>query len=1019
MQRHPEQTRRRLAQTAARLRSLAYPGAVAPDHLEVSREATDRIDWDAAQQLEYRPAALGEIFGPLFATYWFRVEATIPEAWAGRRVDLIWDSGSEATLWQGGQPVQGLYAGWQASRTHAPVIDSAHGGECVALAVELAANSWAGDVPPLPPGADPVEWARWRRGRTWEEPRRRKAPVAPAEPARLQRCELALFDPEAWALAWDFEVLRQLELEHARGLDFAWAGELLAELNRFCNVWQARERSTWPIARELLTALLDRHGPSPRHRVIAVGHAHLDTAWLWPLAEGRRKAVRTFANQVALMERYPEHRFAASAAQHYAWVEADAPTLAAKVRKRVRDGRWIVVGGAWVEPDCNLPSGESLVRQLLHGQRFFEKRFGRRCREYWSPDTFGHNGQMPQILRQAGIDRFMTHKLSWNQFSTPSHHSFRWQGIDGSEVLAHMPPADTANSPLTIAEVRRGAAKFRDHDRSATSLLPFGHGDGGGGPTPEMLEVAMRVADLEGVPEVELGSSDEFFDRLASELSDPPTVVGELYLEYHRGTYTSQAATKRANRRGERALHDAEAAAAIAARLGLATYPAQRLETLWQTLLVHQFHDILPGSSIRLVHEEAERALAKLLSEADGLRDAALLALGKSNVGRAPVNLAPFARLEVVRSPTGEAVAIRAPAYGFGAGVAAEDAVSVQPDGELIVLQNGQLRATLDRRGRLISLIERDSDRESLAEPGNRFELYEDLPTAFDAWEIEPYHLETREECPGAERCEVLSEGPLRAELAFAHAIGTGSTLRQVVRLDAQARRLEFRTTVDWAERHRLLKVLFPTLVRADSATYEMQFGVQRRPTHFNTPADLARFEVPGHRFVDLSEHRFGVALLTDSTYGYSTHGNEMRLSLLRGPTDPDPEADLGMHELGYAILPHRGGWQEAGVVAEARRFNCPITWADRGRASTAFAEVDDGNLVLDTIKRAEDDDDLVLRLYEAHGGRGVAGVRVAVPFARPRIANALEEPGDALAVEGDRILVPYRPFQLLTLRLG
>src|SRR5215218_5448661 len=527
MQRHPEQTRRRLAQTAARLRSLAYPEALAPDQLEVSREATDRIGWDAAQELDYRPAALGESFGPPFATYWFRVEATIPGEWAGRRVDLVWDSGSEATLWREGQPVQGLYAGWQASRTQVPLTDAARGDERLALAVELAANSWAGDVQPLPPGADPVDWARWRRGRTWEEPRRREAPVAPMEPARLERCELALFDPEAWALAWDFEVLRQLELEHARGLDVAWAGELLAELNRFCNLWRAGERSTWPAARDVLAALLARSGPHPRHRVIAVGHSHLDTAWLWPLAEGRRKAVRTFANQLALMERYPEHRFAASSAQHYAWVEADTPALARRVAARVREGRWQVIGGSWVEPDCNLPSGESLVRNLLHGQRFFERRFGRRCREYWSPDTFGHNGQMPQILREAGIDRFLTNKLSWNQLTSPSHHSFRWQGIDGSEVLVHMPPTDTSSSRLSIPVIRRSVAEFKDHDRSAITLLPFGHGDGGGGPTPEMLEVATRIADLEGVPEVELASCDDFFDRLASQLTDPPTVVGE------------------------------------------------------------------------------------------------------------------------------------------------------------------------------------------------------------------------------------------------------------------------------------------------------------------------------------------------------------------------------------------------------------------------------------------------------------------------------------------------------------
>ncbi len=473
--RYHEQVRRRLAQMAARLRALAHPEAVPADRLLVS-ERTERIGWHAAQALTYRDAELGEAFGPQWATYWFRIAATIPEAWAGAVVELAWDSGSEATLWRDGEPLQGLNAGATARRTEARLTGAAAGGERVEVAVEMACNSWMGDD----------------------------------DPVRLARCELVRFDPAAWETAWDFEALRQLEAE--AGLEPAWAGLLLAELNRFCAVWETGEHAA---GREILAALLARGNAAHVHRMTAIGHAHLDTAWLWPLAESRRKVIRSFANQLALMERYPEHRFAASSAQHYAWLEEDAPDLFARVRERVREGRWEVVGGAWVEPDCNLPSGESLVRQLLYGQRAFEAWFGRRCREYWSPDTFGHNGQLPQILRAAGIDRFLTQKLSWNQFTSPPHHSFRWEGIDGSAVLAHFPPADTYNAQVTIAELRAAAARYRDHDRSASSLLVFGHGDGGGGPDPEMLELARRARDLQGVPRVEVGTSDAFFSRLA------------------------------------------------------------------------------------------------------------------------------------------------------------------------------------------------------------------------------------------------------------------------------------------------------------------------------------------------------------------------------------------------------------------------------------------------------------------------------------------------------------------------
>src|SRR5829696_1022425 len=622
--RRPEQTRRRIVQTASRLHSLAHPAAVAPDELLVS-ERTDRITREQALELAYRPAEVGEAFGPQWATYWFRLAATVPEAWAGRPVELVWDSGCEATLYRDGLPVQGLVKGGGYDRTTAP-LGSPSGR--VELELEMACNDLMG----LP---DPFPRRRDRTGRTWQEPTDDRSLRAGRVPARLARAGLALRDPEAWELAWDFEVLRQLVEQP--GLEPAWAGRLLAELDRFARTWVAGDRATWPEARAILGDLLAHRNAGSAHDVTAIGHAHIDTAWLWPLAETRRKIVRSWSSQLALMDRYPEHRFAASSAQHYAWLEEDAAGLYERLCLRVREGRWEVVGGSWVEPDLNLPSGESLVRQLLYGQRGLQERFGARCREFWTPDTFGYNGQVPQILRGAGIDRFLTQKLSWNQFTEPPHHSFIWAGIDGSQVLVHMPPADTYNAEVSIAELRASAARFKDHDRTAGSLLVFGHGDGGGGPTAEMLEMARRAGDLQGVPRVQLAPTSEFFDRLAEDLGDgtregggpPRPIQGELYFEYHRGTYTSQARTKRGNRAGERLLGEAEAAAALAHRLGRAEYPAGELRALWETLLLNQFHDILPGSSIREVHEDAERDLAHVAARATQLRDAAVAALSE------------------------------------------------------------------------------------------------------------------------------------------------------------------------------------------------------------------------------------------------------------------------------------------------------------------------------------------------------------------------------------------------------
>jgi alpha-mannosidase len=997
-ERHPEQTRRRIAQTASRLRSLVHPEAIAPSLLEVS-EATGRGGWDAAQALAYRPAEIGETFGPQWATYWFRIEATVPGAWAEARVDLVWDSGSEATLWRDAQPVQGLNSTWNVKRTEAPLTAAAEGGERVSLMVEMACNDWMGDSRrPTTPDEQTT-----RIGRTWREPVDDASLRAGYVHARLERVGLARFDPEAWDTYWDFEVLRALELE--RGLDPAWAGHLRAKLARFAGLWDAGQPEA---GRALLAELLAQRNPTRTHDMTAVGHAHLDTAWLWPIAETRRKVIRSFANQLELMDRYPDHRFAASSAQHYVWLEEDAPALYERVCERVREGRWEVVGGAWVEPDCNLPSGEALVRQLLYGQRELQRRFGRRCREWWSPDTFGHGGQLPQILRGAGIDRFMTQKLSWNQFTQPAQHSFRWEGIDGSSVLAHMPPADTYNATVEVGELRAAAARFKDHDRSAHSLLVFGHGDGGGGPTAEMLELARRTADLQGVPRVQLGSSDAFFTALEEEALE--TVVGELYFEYHRGTYTSQAAAKRGNRHGERLLGEAEAAAALAHRLHGAPYPCEELEALWRLLLLNQFHDILPGSSIGAVYEDAARDHAAVAEGAARLRDAALAALGDGDGGW--VNLTPFARTEVAGDEL-----VSAPPYGFARAGGAGDAVTLERREDGYVLANGRLRAELDLGGRLVSL--RAGGREALAGPANVLELSDDRPTAYDAWELEPYAHESRRACEGAHAHEVLAEGPLRAEVAFEHRLGEGSTLRQVVRLDAHAARLEFRTAIDWAERHRHLQVAFPLAVRAQHATYEMQFGVAARPTHTNTAADLAQFEVPGHRFADLSEHGFGVALLTDSTYGYAARGGVLRLSLLRGPTDPDPDADRGVHALAYALYPHAGGWQDGGVVAEARRFAEPLVPAPAGGPEGALAEVVSGDLVLDSIKRAEDSDALVLRLYEPHGGRGEARLRLAFPIGSVHRASLLEDEGDPLETDGGELVLAYRPFELITVLIG
>jgi alpha-mannosidase len=987
MIRHPEYTRGRIAQVGERIRALVYAERRAPDRLLVAGPV-GRIPIEQAARLPYREAALGEQFGPAWSTFWFDLQATVPPEWEGSRVDLLFVSHSEATLWMGGRAVQGLNTSRHGPRPDAVLRERAAAGERIEARIELACSGKFGQL---------------------------ESAYETVEPVVLDRCEIARFDPQAWRLHHDFDVLRRLEADAGNGLDSSWAGELGRELNRVCNVFRDDDRSTWEAAGAILAELLGRRNATIVHELSAIGHAHIDTIWLWPLSETHRKLVRTFASQTAYMERYPEFRFCCSQAYGYDWVRRNMPDLDARIRHRVRTGQWVPVGGTWVEPDCNLPSGESLVRQFLLGQRYFEREFGRRHRVFWNPDVFGYNGQLPQIMRGAGIDRFLTQKLSWNRFNRPPHHTFDWEGIDGSRVLAHFPPADTYNAEAEVAEMRRNARDYRDHAFSRRSLLVFGYGDGGGGPTPAMLETLRRTRDLQGVPRTAMTTPEDFFEHLAADAVDRPVLVGELYFEYHRGTYTTQGAVKRANRECERALHDAELLAAVAGRRAGAAYPVEALREAWELVLLNQFHDVLPGSSIGEVYERTAVDHARVAEIGAAASEEALARLAGGGDGVTPVNTVAAARAEVAERPGGGLAWIEAPACGPGAVAAAPGRVAAtQGDGE-IVLENDRLRATIGADGLLRSLIEAGTGREALTGPGNRLQLFDDRPVANDAWDVDPFHLETEADVRPAVSVGIVRSEALRAEVEIRWELGRASRMRQVVRLDAGSPRLEFHCKADWHERHTLLKVLFPVAVRAANATYQMQFGHAERPTHYTTSHDEARFEVPGHRFADLSEHGFGVALLTDCKYGYSTYENRMRISLLRSPTYPDPEADMGGHRFAYAVVPHAGGWREAGVAAEAARFETPPRWAPGRLGAGSWFAVDDPNLVLDTVKRAEDSDAIVLRLYEAHGARGRARVRVGVPFARAARANLLEDEREELAAAGGEIELDYRPHQILT----
>jgi alpha-mannosidase len=808
----------------------------------------------------------------------------------------------------------------------------------------------------------------------------------------------------------DTEVLQELML--ALPATDARRHEILRALERMLDVLDVGGSAT--DARAELAAVLAAPAHASAHRVSAVGHAHIDSAWLWPVRETRRKCARTFASVTALARDYPELVFACSSAQQYAWVQQDQPAVFARIRAAVASGQWAPVGGMWVESDANLPGGESLARQLVHGRRFFRDELGVDTREVWLPDSFGYTAAFPQLARLAGARWFLTQKLSWNDTNRLPHHTFRWEGLDGTRVFTHFPPVDTYNAQLTAAELAWAAANYAEKGAGTRSLVPFGHGDGGGGPTREMLERARRLADLEGSPRVTVESPAAFFAAAEAEYPDAPVWSGELYLEFHRGTYTSQAGTKAGNRRSERLLREAELWAATAAvRTGFA-YPYDELDELWRTVLLHQFHDILPGSSIGWVHREAEAAHAAVAQRLERIVAAATTALGAGGGW----NASPFPRAEVVG---GEWVA--APALGSGTVVPCPaDPVTVTAADGGTVLDNGLVRATVTADGRLVSVRDLVADREVLAGPGNALHRYADHPARWDAWDLDAAHRRTELALP-AGTARVTAAGPLAAEVEV-----TRDGITQRVRLAAGARRLDFETEVDWQEPERVLTVAFPLDVHADRYAAEIQFGHVVRPTHTNTSWDAARYEAYGHRWLHVGEAGYGVGVLTPTSYGHAVARDTrpaggttttVRLTLLRAPRFPDPAGDRGRHTLRHSLAV---GVSVADTVREGYAAALPLR-PGAGAAVAPLVTVDDPRVVVESVHLAADrSGDLVVRLYEAVGGH--ARATVTAPGA-PSVVDLLEEPlTDAALLPvvepadgGCRLAL--RPFQVVTLRFA
>ncbi|MFD8388191.1 alpha-mannosidase [Streptomyces sp. NPDC059680] len=985
-----------------RIRPAVYPESV-PLQVAVWHAPGEPVPVEEGLAAEPEPVQVGARWGAPWGTSWFRVSGTVPEAWAGRTVEALLDLGFDENMpgfqCEGlvyrpdGTPVKGLNPRNQWVRIGTPVA----GGEEVVLHIEAASNPVILDYHPfLPTQLGDRETAG-------HEPQ-----------YALTRMDLAVFDEPVWQLVMDLEVLGELMAELP--VDSARRHDVLRAVERALDAVDLQDvNGTAGRARAELTGVLSAPAVPSAHRISAVGHAHIDSAWLWPLRETVRKVARTTSNMTALIEDEPEFVFAMSQAQQWAWVKEHRPEVWARVKKAVAEGRFVPAGGMWVESDTNMPGSEAMARQFVHGKRFFLDEFGIENEEAWLPDTFGFAAGLPQIIKAAGAKWLLTQKISWSQTNKFPHHTFQWEGIDGTRIFTHFPPVDTYNCSMKGRELAHAARNFKDKGRARHSLAPTGWGDGGGGTTREMVAKAARLRDLEGSATVVWETPRAFFEKAEAEYPEPPVWVGELYLELHRATLTSQAKTKQGNRRSEHLLREAELWAATAAVRNGFPYPYEELDRIWKTVLLHQFHDILPGSSIAWVHREARATYERIAAELEAITGAAQRALAGEGTRHLVFNPAPHSRHGVPAGGAGT------PSLPQGTHVTPRTAVGH-------VLDNGLLRIEIDAHGLVVSAYDLDAGRETVA-PGraaNLLQLHPDFPNMWDAWDVDSFYRNTVTDLTDAESVEAGEDG---ASVRIVRSFGA-SRVTQVLTLPPDERRLVIDTEVDWHETEKFLKLAFPLDLHAERYASETQFGHAFRPTHTNTSWEAAKFEACNHRFVHLEEPGWGVAVVNDSTYGHDVtrtvraDGDRgttttVRVSLLRAPRFPDPETDQGVHRFRHALVP---GASIGDAVREGWRINLPERHLTGAHEVAPLVAVDNDAVVITAVKLADDGSgDVVVRFHEAHGGRARATLTAGFEVADVTVTDLLERPGgdtEPPERDGERITVRLRPFQLMTLRL-
>ncbi len=1032
------------------LKSQLYPVSMAPGTLQVLKdtgvisfaEAKSRID-------DFVDCKVGDEFGTSWHTHWFYVEFQADPEWIknGSEIHLVWDSSSEAMIYDGnGKPLQGLTGGnrtdFVVSRKGYRDIDAS--GK-VSYFLEMVCGTLGGN------SAD----GNFLHG------------VDMNKMFRLNECKLSVFDREVWDLMMDFKVLKDC----AKNLDTKQgnrADEALFVANEIVNVCRPGDRATYAPCRALAKKFLQVGNHETQHTLYAVGHCHIDMAWLWPFFETRRKGGRSWSTQTELFKQYSPFSFCASSAALYEWVMQDYPLLFEEIKKYVAEGRFCPVGGSWLEFDGNLPSGESMARQMLYGQRFFKKHFGLHCDTFFLPDTFGYSAQLPQIVRLGGMKYFVTQKLCWSRYNHFPHNSFHWKGIDGTQVLTHFPPANTYNGNGEVQQTLFSFTNFQDKGRSSESLYLFGQGDGGGGPLPQMVDKLLRMQDVAGLPKVKMGGSvSTFFAALEKNEKSLMTWDGELYLETHNGTYTTMAKNKRYNRVCEFLMRDAELFATLRYVIldkGKGEYDKDMYDEVWKNMMLFQFHDVLPGSSIRLVYDVTDKEYPVMIEKlkANITKSLAALAEGllkSDSPARADSDTANTVVLfnsltcdrEQVLEWSRNGTTFYSPVTVKGVGCAAYptellEKISIKTRQckvtvfDAITVSNEFIEARLSFDGKLLSL--KDKTTAEYADPGtakeviqrgdqysagNMLLIHKDIPLQFDAWDLWVYYMETRREIKA--NYYRVTEKPHQVEIEFRYKISDKSSMTQIVVVHGKSKRIDFVTTADWHEEHKVLRTYFPLAIRTDQVTCDIQNGTLRRPTTANTRWEMAKYEVCAHKFVDMSDAHYGVTLMNDCKYGYSARGNVLSLSLLKSSKGPNEVADMGAHVFTYSLYPHTGNLEASDAPQESMRLNNELyqVWCNsaiKEMRQTQYVTLDKPDVWLDALKLAEDDKKtVIMRVHEGTGTACCNRIGLGFEVRNPEVVNLLEEKmEDSEAIiksDGKQLFHRVKPFQIQTFKFS